>query len=61
MGWVMIDILILTVKQKKFKVSLVDYNIVNESDIASLLNKTATDVWRWARFNRAKVKFADEN
>lgn len=51
--------LVLVSGKMRFRVSLKNYAIVNETDIASLLNKTATDVWRWARYHKCKVYFED--
>lgn len=51
------ETLILIVGSTRYKVTLENYDTVNKSDIAVLLHKSATDVWRWARFHRAKVYF----
>lgn len=51
--------LILKIRKTQYRVTLENYAIVNKTDIASLLNKTATDVWRWACTHHAKVYFEE--
>jgi hypothetical protein len=53
------ETLILVTKQARHRVTIKNYEFVDETDITVLLNKTATDVWRWARFHRAKVYFEE--
>jgi hypothetical protein len=51
--------LVLVTRNVFFKVTLKNCGSVEASDILSLLDKTATDVWRWARCHSAKVYFED--
>lgn len=53
------ETLILVTGQTRHRVCLENYAIVSETDIAALLNKSAADVWRWARFHKAKVYFEE--
>lgn len=53
------ETLILVIKQTHYRVCLNNYTTVSQTDIAVLLNKSVSDVWRWARRHRAKVYFEE--
>lgn len=51
--------LVLVTRNVFFKVTIKNCETVEVSDISSLLNKTATDVWRCGIAPSAKVYFED--
>lgn len=52
--------LVLVFEKKIFNIFFKDYTgPITKSDIPELLGKSATFMWKWARFKRAKVYFKD--
>jgi hypothetical protein len=56
-----IENLILIRGIKRYKVTIDDTEVVIQSDILGLLNKTGAYVWRWARLRHFKVYFENTN
>lgn len=53
------QVLVIVKGENHHRVALANYQIVIESNISCLLNKTPADVWRWARAHKAKVYFEE--
>jgi hypothetical protein len=47
----------LKTRQKQYLITIKDYSTIIESPINCLLNKTPTELWKWARIFNAKVYY----
>lgn len=53
------DSLVLVKGDKTFKVTVMNYDVVIESEVPSLIGKLVASVWKLARRNNMKVYFEE--